>query len=69
MSLFYSHPGGLARPALGRVIAVLKTIHQAIVTAKTRRLQRELMFGAGRQEEDIGRIPQCPVVLGDKWDF
>jgi hypothetical protein len=69
MSLFYSHPARPTRPALGRVIAVFKTIHRAIVTAKTRRLRRELMFGAGPQEEDIGRIPQRPVILGDKWDF
>ena len=69
--------------APARLIAVLKTIHQAIVAAKTRRLQRELMFhgdfGSESLDEILGdrplgaeqfaKLPQRPMVLGDKWDF
>jgi hypothetical protein len=50
----------LARRAIVRVSAVLNVLHQAIVTAKTRRAQRELM---------VHEIPQQPLILGDKWDF
>ena len=63
--------------------AALKTIHEAIVSAKTRRLQRELIFhgdlGSDSLDEIVGerplgpeefaRLPQRPMVLGDKWDF
>jgi hypothetical protein len=52
----------------------LRTLHQAIVRAKLRRLQSEMMF---RQdygdlfppEQDVAKFPQRPLVLGDKWDF
>jgi hypothetical protein len=37
-----------------------EVMHQGIVTAKTRRLQRELKFH---------EIPQRPLILDDKWDF
>jgi hypothetical protein len=50
----------LAWRAVSRTIAVFSILHQAIVTAKTRRLERELMFH---------EIPQRPLHLGDKWDF
>ena len=52
-----------------------RTIHEAIVAAKTRRLQRELMFHADLGDashfdgQDIGKLPQRPIILGDKWDF
>ncbi|THD71464.1 MAG: hypothetical protein E7813_05480 [Bradyrhizobium sp.] len=49
-----------ARRAMGRIGAGFKILHQAIVTAKTRRIQREQMFD---------EIPQQPMILGDKWDF
>jgi hypothetical protein len=67
----------LAR-ALARFAGGLKTIHEAIVAARTRRLQRELMFHADfgegvfdrpLGEQDAWRIPQRPMILGDKWDF
>ena len=67
----------LAR-ALARFAGGLKTIHEAIVAARTRRLQRELMFhgdfGEGAfdtqfGEQDVKKIPQRPMILGDKWDF
>ena len=50
----------LARRAVRRTIAMLGILHRAIVTAKTRRLEREQMFH---------EIPQRPLHLGDKWDF
>jgi hypothetical protein len=54
----------LARRAGSRVRAALGVIHKAIVTAKMRRVQRELMF----HTKDIGDFPQRPLILGDKWD-
>jgi hypothetical protein len=68
----------LARRTVSRIGAALGMIHQAIVTAKTRRLARELMFrpdaydGWSREpnpEGDATKLPQRPLVLGDKWDF
>jgi hypothetical protein len=67
----------LAR-ASARLAAVLKTIHEGIVATKTRRLQRELMLhndlGGEALEQPldqkgIRRLPQRPMILGDKWDF
>jgi hypothetical protein len=43
-----------------RAWAALLILHRAIVTAKTRRLERE---------PALREIPRCPVILGDKWDF
>jgi hypothetical protein len=70
----------LARHAASRVGAVLGMLHQAIVTAKTRRLARELMFRPEAYDEwsrepepdsdkDATKLPQRPLILGDKWDF
>lgn len=92
MTLFHLHDdfaatAGESRITLARastwLAATLKTIHEAIVAAKTRRLQRELMFhgdfGSGSLDEIVGerplgpeefaKLPQRPIVLGDKWDF
>jgi hypothetical protein len=83
MTLFHllddvAAPAGAGRLTLARasarLAAALKTIHEAIVAAKTRRLQRELMFHAALEDEwlgeaDIRKIPQRPMILGDKWDF
>lgn len=83
MTFFHLHDEfaatvGASRFTLARasawLAATLKTIHQAIMAAKTRRLQRELMFHAGPGDEpfgelDIGKVPQRPMILGDKWDF
>jgi hypothetical protein len=92
MTLFHLHdefastPGEsrftLARASAG-LVAALKTIHEAIVAAKTRRLQRELMFhgelGSESLDEIVGdrplsaeevaKLPRRPMILGDKWDF
>jgi hypothetical protein len=73
-----------ARRTVSRTSAIFKIVHQAIVTAKTRRLQHELMFHAGWRDDwsfqshshesydaDAGgaKFPQRPLILGDKWDF
>lgn len=50
----------LAHRAVSRTIHALKLVHAAIVTAKTRRVQRELM---------LHKFPQRPLILDDKWDF
>jgi hypothetical protein len=72
MTLFYTHHDRLhdmagevplrvlARRAVVRVAVAFKILHHAIVTAKTRRAQQELM---------VHEIPQQPLILGDKWDF
>jgi hypothetical protein len=49
-----------ARRAASRIFAAFSTLHRAIVTAKTRRLERE---------PRLHEIPRYPLVLGDKWDF
>jgi hypothetical protein len=68
----------LARHAVSRVGAALGLLHRAIVTAKTRRLARELAFRPGSQDDgfwgpdldkDATKLPQRPLILGDKWDF
>ncbi|HEY2247038.1 MAG TPA: hypothetical protein VGH70_06325 [Bradyrhizobium sp.] len=87
MTLFHLHddfaaPAGESRLTLARasawLAATLRTIHEAIVVAETRRLQRELMFhgnpgdawpGEGLGVRYVTKIPQRPMILGDKWDF
>jgi hypothetical protein len=74
----------IARAASSRTSAAFKIIHQAIVTAKTRRLERELTFHADSSDNwsvaesvteghdahrDAARFPQRPLILDDKWDF
>jgi hypothetical protein len=74
----------LARKVRKRVSAALELIHQAIIDAKMRRLQRELMFHSGSHdgwfgappnrregrgsEKDVRDFPQTPLLLSDKWD-
>jgi hypothetical protein len=72
----------LARKVGKRASAVFAFIHKAIVAAKMRRIQRELMFHAGSHEgsqfgqewhqehglKDIREFPQTPLLLSDKWD-
>ena len=92
MTLFHLHDdfaatAGESRLTLDRAFAwfaaIFRTIHHAIVAAKTRRLQRELTFhgdlGSDSLDEIVGerplgpeefaKLPQRPMVLGDKWDF
>ena len=54
----------LARKINGHVRATLTIIHQAIVAAKLRRVQRELMFNT----RELRDFPQRPLILDDKWD-
>jgi hypothetical protein len=49
-------------------------VHHALVTAKMRRLQSELILhwgfdSDGSAGQDAARYPQRPLILGDKWDF
>jgi hypothetical protein len=61
--------------AFRRLRAACRLMHRAIITARTRRLQSELMFfhardcGEPSPGEDATRYPQRPMILGDKWDF
>jgi hypothetical protein len=60
--------------AFRRMRAILRLMHRAIVVAKTRRLQGELIFHRGFEfdgsaGQDAARYPQRPMILGDKWDF
>jgi hypothetical protein len=73
----------LARQAVAQAGAALGIIHQGIVTAKTRRLERELWFHGGARndllppkmqdnrgsDQDAAKLVQRPLLLGDKWDF
>jgi hypothetical protein len=72
----------LARRAIRRTIAALDILHRAIVTAKTRRLRREMMLYADTPDEmlspdasgsgpdrDLRKFPQRPLILGEKWDY
>jgi hypothetical protein len=58
----------------------LKTIHEAIVVAKTRRMKCELALHGDLDEawlepdkpldeSDIRKIPQRPLIHRDQWDF
>jgi hypothetical protein len=86
MTLFHSHRDDFrgfvgesrfpAARALSRLKAAFKMIHQAIVAAKMRRLQSELMFHSGAHQDwsspadaDAAEFPRRPLILGDKWDF
>jgi hypothetical protein len=69
---------GEGRPKLvrmvKRVLAALRLMHRAIIIAKTRRLERELVRHADLSDRaiepvDATRYPQRPLILGDKWDF
>jgi hypothetical protein len=72
------------RRAIGRTGAALKIMHQAVVAAKMRRVERELMFHNGSYDRWLGEpdapdshasgkdavnFPQRPLILDDKWDF
>jgi hypothetical protein len=73
----------LASRAVRRAGAALGIVHQGIVTAKARRLQRELQFHGGARDDllpqhtqdtsgldrDAAKFAQRPLLLGDKWDF
>jgi hypothetical protein len=59
---------------LKRIGARISWLHRAIMSAKLRSLNRELMFRHDCEEllfpeHDIKKIPQRPLIVGDKWDF
>ena len=73
-----------ARRAIGHTAAALQIIHRAVVAARMRRIERELMFQNGSYDrwfcepdaqqshasgKDAVKFPQRPLILGDKWDF
>ena len=74
MSLFHMHRSEanglrLAFRARRKLIAVLRVLHRAIITAKLRRLRHELvMYRTAPAEFDAAQFPQRPLMLGDKWD-
>jgi hypothetical protein len=72
------------RRAIRRTGVALKIMHRAVVAAKMRRVERELMFHNGCYDrwfgepdaqqshasgKDAANVPQRPLILGDKWDF
>jgi hypothetical protein len=72
------------RRAIGRTGAALKIMHQGVIAARMRRIERELMFQNGlydrwfcepdapqsvASDKDAVKFPQRPLLLGDKWDF
>jgi hypothetical protein len=73
----------LLRRAARRGGAIFAIVYRGIVTAKTRRLQRELLFHGGARDgasveplqdsrgldRDAAKFAQRPLLLGDKWDF
>ncbi|HEY7843069.1 MAG TPA: hypothetical protein VID30_05250 [Bradyrhizobium sp.] len=73
MTAFYSHSqSSRTLPKrlwllFGRMGTALRIVHRAIVAARIRRLQRELMF-RDRSGNDA-ELPRPPLMLGDKWDF
>jgi hypothetical protein len=85
MTISYSHEDRLCdltgakrlvRRVFARTGAALAAVHAAIVTAKTRRLQRELRFYGDVHEdppsatdEIAANVARRPLILGDKWDF
>lgn len=85
MTLLHTHRGELfgsgglrhgsrfsAARATRKISAAFRTLHRAIVAAKLHRLRNELMLHRSTQaraEFDAAKFPQCPMTLGDKWDF
>jgi len=76
MTIFYSHreptdaafhKRPLLRSAVRMMRAGLRAMHRAIVAAKMRRLERELLLHD--LTNGSSRFPQAPLILGDKWDF
>jgi hypothetical protein len=57
-----------------RTGAALGLLHQAVVSAKLRCAHRQLRCRHDydellESEHDLRRLPQRPLILGDKWDF
>ena len=84
MTLFHLHHDDVAslarkqqlsfRPVLKWIGAAFRTLHQAIVSAKLRRMHSGLLYRHDYSEmlpteQDIKKLPQRPMILGEKWDF
>jgi hypothetical protein len=91
MTLLHHHPddarslAGEGRLPFRQVLAWIsgasRTLHQAIMSAKLRRLQSELWYRhaysdflpprheASPRDPDLKKFPQRPLVLDEKWDF
>jgi hypothetical protein len=78
MTVIHVHHEGLTSSIISRAFAwfnvAVKTIHQAIVTAKLERLESELVVRRSYcddrlSDRDAVRYPQRPLLLSDKWDF
>jgi hypothetical protein len=59
---------------LGRIRTAFRLLHRGIVSAKLRRLRTEMLLRPDYDEmfppeRDVGKYPQRPLILGDKWDF
>jgi hypothetical protein len=59
-----------------RIGAALGALHRAIVDAKLRHAESDLLLRhdytemlSPKPELDASKFPQRPLVLGDKWDF
>ena len=78
MAVFYSHPEFPRRrlperlqplaPVFRQFRRALRVVHRAIIAAKTRRLQRELMLRE-LSGGDAELPQQRPLIIDDKWDF
>ena len=55
-------------PLFRQIRRALRVVHRAIIAAKTRRLQRELMLRE-LSGGDAELPQQRPLILDDKWDF
>jgi hypothetical protein len=62
--------------AFRRIVAALGTLHRAIISAKLRHAESDLLLRSDynemlwmESEQDVSKFPQRPTVLGDKWDF
>lgn len=74
LHLHHDDVHGVAGKARWPLTRALTRLHKAIITAKLRRLRSELIFHSGYFDEqssdrDAAKLPQLPMILGDKWDF
>jgi hypothetical protein len=59
-----------------RIATVFAVLHRSIVRAKLRHRHGGMLFEKDcgemlslEPQQDTGKFPQRPLVLGDKWDF
>jgi hypothetical protein len=75
MTLFCAHPDASHEQAsknrfltagARQLCSALRVIHGAIIAGKMRRLRSELIFH--QPVQDATKLPQIPLILGDRWD-